>query len=203
MVAKTGLAPATVHRLLSTLVKTGWLEQDPKSARYELSVKMLGSAAIVLASSPLLRYGRHFLSGISDATGLNRYLAVLRRRGSVLPAQVQGKAGSASDPKFQIGETLPFHATASGKLFLAFLPESGRRGRSGLRRLAQAATARLRGLPPAGDDPRRGGVLTRIRPVRTLVVRLPLAVVYLNPADNLAGPVWDCPRDVNRTVLTS
>jgi len=79
VVAKTGLAPATVHRLLSTLVKTGWLEQDPKSARYELSVKMLGSAAMVLASSALLRYGHHFQSGISDTTGLNSYLAVLIR----------------------------------------------------------------------------------------------------------------------------
>ena len=72
VVAKTGLAPATVHRLLSTLVKTGWLEQEPKSARYELSVKMLGNAAMVLASSPLLHYGRYFLRGISDTTGLNK-----------------------------------------------------------------------------------------------------------------------------------
>jgi len=127
VVAKTGLAPATVHRLLSTLVKTGWLDQDPKSARYELSVKMLGSAAMVLAGSPLIRHGRHFLSGISETTGLNSYLAVLIRRGSVLLAQVRGKAGSASDPTFQVGKTLPFHASASGKLFLAFLPESERR----------------------------------------------------------------------------
>src|SRR5712691_12310206 len=52
VVAKTGLAPATVHRLLSTLIKTGWLDQDPKSARYELSVKLLGSAAMGLAGSP-------------------------------------------------------------------------------------------------------------------------------------------------------
>src|SRR5215475_3459232 len=29
------------------------------------------------------------------------------------------------------------------------------------------------------------------------------AVVYLSPADNPAGPVWSCPRDVNRTILTS
>ena len=127
LVVKTSLAPATVHRLLSTLVKTGWLEQDPKSARYELSVKMLGSAAMVLASSPLLHHGRHFLSGISETTGLNSYLAVLIGRGSVLLAQGHGKAGSASDPKFQVGKTLPFHATASGKLFLAFLPERERR----------------------------------------------------------------------------
>jgi hypothetical protein len=30
-------------------------------------------------------------------------------------------------------------------------------------------------------------------------------VVYLSPADNSPGPVWSCPRDVNRnrTVLTS
>jgi hypothetical protein len=27
--------------------------------------------------------------------------------------------------------------------------------------------------------------------------------VYLSPADNSAGPVWSCPRDVNRTVLPS
>ena len=116
-----------MHRLLSTLVKTGWLDQDPKSARYELSVKMLGSAAMVLASSPLIRHGHHFLSGISETTGLNSYLATLIRRGSVLLVRVQGKAGSASDPTFQVGKTLPFHASASGKLFLAFLPESERR----------------------------------------------------------------------------
>jgi len=127
VVAKTGLAPATVHRLLSTLVKTGWLDQDPKSARYELSVKMLGSAAMALASSPLRSHGRHFLSAISETTGLNSYLAVLIRRGSVLLARVRGKAGSASEPTFQIGKTLPFHASASGKLFLAFLPETERR----------------------------------------------------------------------------
>jgi hypothetical protein len=28
-------------------------------------------------------------------------------------------------------------------------------------------------------------------------------VVYLSPADISAGPVWSCPRDVNRTVLSS
>jgi DNA-binding IclR family transcriptional regulator len=127
VVAKTGLAPATVYRLLSTLVKTGWLEQNPKSTRYELSVKMLGSAAMVLAGSPLRSHGRHFLSAISETTGLNSYLAVLIRRGSVLLARVRGKAGSASDPTFQVGKTLPLHASASGKLFLAFLPESERR----------------------------------------------------------------------------
>ena len=123
--ARTHLAPATVHRLLSTLVKMGWLEQDARNSRYELSERLLGSAALALASSGLLRHGQHFLHQISDATGFNSHLAVPRDRVSVLLSRVQGKAGSASD--FQVGKTMPLHASASGKLFLAYMPEKKRR----------------------------------------------------------------------------
>ena len=121
IVQRTRLAPATAHRLLSTLVQAGWLEQEPKSSRYKLSHRMLGSAALALANSSLLGHGQHFLTRIAANTGLNAYLAVLMRRGSVLLARAQGRAGSA--PDFQIGKTHPLHASASGKLFLAYLPE--------------------------------------------------------------------------------
>jgi DNA-binding IclR family transcriptional regulator len=126
VVSKTGLAPATAHRLLSTLVKTGLVEQNQKSARYALSVKMLGSAALALSSSPLVTHGRHFLQTISDATGLNSYLAVPLRQGSVMLARVQGRR-SSSGVDFQVGNTLSFQTSASGKLFLAFMPEKQRR----------------------------------------------------------------------------
>ena len=36
-----------------------------------------------------------------------------------------------------------------------------------------------------------------------LPVRRLWQVVYLSPADNSAGPVWSCPRDVNRTIRTA
>jgi DNA-binding IclR family transcriptional regulator len=123
--ARTHLAPATVHRLLSTLVKMEWLEQDPRNSRYELSERLLGSAALALSSSGLLRHGQQFLHQVSDATGLNSFLAVPRDRVSVLLSRVQGKSGSASD--FQVGRTLPLHASASGKVFLAYMPERKRR----------------------------------------------------------------------------
>jgi DNA-binding IclR family transcriptional regulator len=123
--ARTHLAPATVHRLLTTLVKMDWLEQDTRNSRYELSERLLGSAALALASSSLLRHGQQFLHQVSDATNLNTFLAVPRDRVSVLLARVQGKLGSASD--FQVGRTLPLHASASGKVFLAYMPEKKRR----------------------------------------------------------------------------
>ena len=124
VVQRTGLAPATAHRLLSTLVKVGWLQQDQRSSRYELSERMLGSSALALNNSSLLRHGQHFLTQVALSTGLNSFLAVQMRKGSVLLARVQGRAGSA--PDFQIGKMHPIHASASGKLFLAHLSPAER-----------------------------------------------------------------------------
>lgn len=118
------LAPGTVHRLLFTLIEIGWIEQDPRSLRYDVSEYMLGNAALALASSAFLREGNHFLGKVSEATGLNSYLAVRRGKGSVLLARAQGRSGSSSD--FQVGKSLPLYASASGKLFLAFMTQDER-----------------------------------------------------------------------------
>ncbi len=121
---RTGLAPTTVHRLLSTFVKAGWLIQDKRQSRYELSELMLANAAVALEGSPLVRQGYAFLRRISDETGFSSFLAVLTRGGPVLLERVQGKQGGASD--FQVGRRLPLNASASGKLFLAYLPDAAR-----------------------------------------------------------------------------
>ena len=124
VVAATGLAPATLHRLLATLLKTGWISQDARGSRYELSEQMLGNAALAIASSPLLHHGHHYLTQLSDRTGLNSFLAVPIRRGSVMLARAQGR--DAPSGEFQTGKTLPLHSSASGKIFLAFAPEAER-----------------------------------------------------------------------------
>src|SRR4051812_24374553 len=124
LVARTSLAPATVHRMLSTLLKLGWIERDPRSSRYELSGRMIGNAALAVANSPLLNHGYPLLQRLTDATGLNSFLAVLVSRGSVLLARVHGENGTTLD--FQIGKVLPLHASASGKVFLANLSDAER-----------------------------------------------------------------------------
>jgi DNA-binding IclR family transcriptional regulator len=119
--ARTRLPPATVHRMLSTLLKIGWIERDGRNSRYELSERMIGNAALAVANSPLLQYGYPLLNRLAEATGLNSFLAVLVSRGSALLARVPGKPGSALD--FQVGKVLPLHASASGKVFLAGLSD--------------------------------------------------------------------------------
>src|SRR5437016_11704652 len=71
LAARTGLAPATAHRMLSTLLKLGWIERDTRNSRYELSERMIGNAALVVANSPLLNHGYPLLQRLTDATGLN------------------------------------------------------------------------------------------------------------------------------------
>src|SRR4051812_16924108 len=88
LAGRTGLAPATVHRMLSTLLKLGWIERDPRSSRYELSGRMIGNAALAVANSPLLQAAYPLLNRLSEATGLNSFVAVLASRGSVLLARV-------------------------------------------------------------------------------------------------------------------
>jgi IclR family transcriptional regulator, KDG regulon repressor len=124
LASRTGLAPATAHRMLSTLLKLGWIERDARNSRYELSERMIGNAALVVANSPLLHHGYPLLQRLTDATGLNSFLAVLVSRGSVLLARVHGKNGTTLD--FQIGKMLPLHASASGKVFLAGLSDAER-----------------------------------------------------------------------------
>jgi DNA-binding IclR family transcriptional regulator len=122
--ARTALAPATAHRMLSTLLKLGWIERDARNSRYELSERMIGNAALVVANSPLLHHGYPLLQRLTDATGLNSFLAVLVSRGSVLLARVHGNNGTTLD--FQAGKVLPLHASASGKVFLAGLDDNER-----------------------------------------------------------------------------
>ncbi|MPZ49528.1 MAG: helix-turn-helix domain-containing protein [Dehalococcoidia bacterium] len=117
---RINLAPATVHRLLATLVMSGWIEQDRRSLRYELSAKVLARSAMALASSRLLRDSQQFLVQLSEATGLNSFLTAPIPQGSVLLAKQQGRLGPAAE--FQVGKVHPLHASATGKLFLAYLP---------------------------------------------------------------------------------
>jgi DNA-binding IclR family transcriptional regulator len=110
--------------MLSTLLKLGWIDRDARNSRYELSERMIGNAALVVANSPLIQHGYPLLQSLTDATGLNSFLAVLVSRGSVLLAKVAGKTSSTLD--FQTGKMLPLHASASGKVFLSGLSDSER-----------------------------------------------------------------------------
>jgi DNA-binding IclR family transcriptional regulator len=117
--AKVGLAPSTVRRFLATLESLGYVQRDSMGL-YQLGAHLLSHAPAALAGYEVRNQALPVLEDLSKATGLNANLAVLHEGRILYLAAtshnvlhrhfgVPGRLGSA-------------HATAMGKLLLAYLP---------------------------------------------------------------------------------
>src|SRR6478735_6644982 len=116
-----GMPKSGVHRVLSTLRRRRLVTYDPESRKYAL-----GQAAIALSQSYITRLdvqamGADTLVELMKRTGETATLAV-RRHGSVIY-----RAQSVPDRELKLEVRLtkpsPIHVGASGKAFLAFLPD--------------------------------------------------------------------------------
>src|SRR5262245_53699039 len=110
LAAVVNLHPATVHRLLGTLVRLGWVDH-PDSTRYRLGLRMLGVAALGVTQSPLLATSRDILNRLADATGWSAYLSVLIGTKVVRLARSPGRLSQVRPNwDFDPGRSFPAHA---------------------------------------------------------------------------------------------
>ena len=130
------LPQATVHRLLNALQSPGWVEKDPATARYRLGHGLLGPAVASITHSSLVEHAQPIVNRAAElAQGGNGVLAVLVGRTVVFLARSsQEQERSTVLPGF----SRPAHASASGKVLLAFMePEARKRLYRGHRQLRQ------------------------------------------------------------------
>jgi IclR family acetate operon transcriptional repressor len=115
---RTGINASTVSRLLATLVGAGLVEHVHESGRYRLGLRLLQLGNAVLARLDLRQIARPHLQGLVESTGETATLSAPGERDAITvdfvrsPASVQGVA--------QIGRPSIAHATATGKVLLAF-----------------------------------------------------------------------------------
>jgi DNA-binding IclR family transcriptional regulator len=95
---------------------------DP--GKYGLGLRMLGVAALGVAQSPLLSNSTPILQKLAEASGWSAYLSVIIGNRVVDLARYPGRLSQAA-PTFAFGpgRSYPAHASADGKLLLAYLPE--------------------------------------------------------------------------------
>ncbi len=115
------LARTTVHRILYSLERLGYIERDTQSENYQLAPKFyeltgpavhfrrLQSVAKTVMQNLLLRFGETVNLGVLDE-GQVAYIDVLQSPSALRIAAVPG-------------ERNPVHSTALGKVLLAFLPD--------------------------------------------------------------------------------
>ena len=73
---RLGMGKSTVYRLLTTLVRAGWVEQTPDS-RYRLSLKVYELGQQVVAGLDLRDVAHTPLEVLRTQTGLTTHVAVL------------------------------------------------------------------------------------------------------------------------------
>jgi DNA-binding IclR family transcriptional regulator len=115
---RTGINASTVSRLLSTLVGGGYVEHDPGTGRYRLGPHLIRLANHMMSSLDLRAMARPYLTALEQATGETATLSVAGEQAAVTVDFVASRQAVASVA--QIGRPSVAHATATGKVMLAF-----------------------------------------------------------------------------------
>ena len=117
---RTGINPSTVSRLLSTLVDAGYVQHVPASGRYWLGPQVLALSNHLLARLDVRSLARPHLVELERRTGETATLSVPGERDAVTVDFVSSSASVSSVAR--IGRPSIGHATAAGKVGLAFAP---------------------------------------------------------------------------------
>lgn len=117
-----GMSKSAVYELLRTLQARHLVERDPETLRYRLSWTVYELGATVLHRVALPSAAGYYLDRLAVRTGQYALLGILQHR-SVLYL-VRGEAPPGLSPFANAGRRFPLHATASGKVLLAFHQDS-------------------------------------------------------------------------------
>ena len=122
--AALGLAKGTAHGILRTLVEVGFVDQDVESGRYRVGGDLLHLGSTTLDLNELRSLSLNWVDTLAARTGEAARIAAYRE-GRVVVAHHVFSAGPAHQV-VDTGSTLPLHASALGKVLLAFDPGAAR-----------------------------------------------------------------------------
>jgi len=121
---RLGLGKSTVHRMLTTLVAEGLVEQDPRTGGYRLGIVMFELGQAVRVHMDLHAAVGPVLAELRTQTGESSQVGVLDGHEVVYVDRME----SAHSLRLftDTGRRVPVHCTSSGKVLLAYLPEARR-----------------------------------------------------------------------------
>ena len=108
------------HRYCVSFVRSGYMQQDLRSGRYDLGPRLIQAGLVALGRTDPIIASAEALEGLVDETGNTGQLAVWGERGPTIIRWITGRA--AVRTSVTVGATLPLLTSATGRVFLAFLP---------------------------------------------------------------------------------
>ncbi len=117
-----GLPKQTLHRILTTLTQAGFLEKEIDSISYSPGPRLRQVSVGILSAGPGREVRMAILNSLARDLGETCNLAIPSDDGMVYLERVETHWPLRI--QFPIGSTVPFHCTASGKLYLSTLSPS-------------------------------------------------------------------------------
>ncbi len=114
----TGINASTVSRVLGTLEASGYVEHVRASGRYRLGLRVVQLAQAVLARLDVRQLARPLLERLVEETGETATLSLPSEQHAVTVDYAIGRTSIVSVA--QVGRPSVAHATAVGKVMLAF-----------------------------------------------------------------------------------
>lgn len=115
----------TLHRMLQQLEAAGLLQREPDGRRYALGQRSLRMAETMLAGSAQQGVRHAVLRALVNEIGESCNLTAMSGAEVIYLDRVE--AAFPLRMELRAGTRVPLHASASGKLFLAFMPARQRR----------------------------------------------------------------------------
>ncbi len=112
-----GLPKSSTHRLLTALGRRGLVEKDDRG-RYRPGIGLVALGLGALNREPVVVAARPVLEAEADSLDETVFLVAARAGRMVVLDKAEGSGFLRAAPR--VGSTVPVHATAVGKLYLAF-----------------------------------------------------------------------------------
>ncbi len=118
--AELGVHKSTASRLVYTLQARGLVEQHGERGRFSIGMGMLQFAGTVAGQLDIVQVGNPVCEELAERLGETVNVALLDATDTINVSQALGTSAVAAQN--WIGQRTPSHATASGKVLLAFIP---------------------------------------------------------------------------------
>jgi len=121
IVRQSGLPKSSVHCLLLTLQRRGYLHRNEKTSRYMFGLKLFSLANTAISGLKLREEAAPFLRSLVEKTGLTVHMAILEQDEAVLISKVEPP--ETSRLATWLGKRMDVHCTGLGKALIAQLPQ--------------------------------------------------------------------------------
>lgn len=117
---QTGMPPSTIHRLLATLARCGYVRQDPATKQYHLSLKLLELGAKVRIDLDIVVAARPHMRRLMEKSGETVNL-VMFDAGEAVYVEQEANTRAMLRMFTRVGARVPLYCSGVGKAFLAWL----------------------------------------------------------------------------------